>query len=76
LPIVNAHQHFCDFDRNYHSWLRATELIPIRYVDYRALRRSYLLPGCCDDMTRNRFVSAVHAEAVWNRAAWSPKPNG
>jgi hypothetical protein len=54
----------------------ATELIPIRYVDYRALRRSYLLPGCCDDMTRNRFVSAVHAAAVWNRAAWSPKPNG
>jgi predicted TIM-barrel fold metal-dependent hydrolase len=64
LPIVNAHQHFWDFDRNYHSWLCATELIPIRYVGYRALRRNYLLPDCCGDTTRNRFESAVHAEAV------------
>ena len=42
LPIIDAHQHFWDLDRNYLPWLRDHPPIAFRYGDYSALRRNYL----------------------------------
>ena len=42
LPIVDAHQHFWDLERNYLPWLCDEPMIPFRYGDYGALRCSYL----------------------------------
>ncbi len=69
LPIVDAHQHFWDLDRNYHPWLCDAEPIPFRYGDYTALRRNYLPPDYRADTTRHRIVGTVHVEAEWERAA-------
>jgi predicted TIM-barrel fold metal-dependent hydrolase len=69
LPIVDAHQHFWDLDRNYHPWLCDAEPIPFRYGDYTALRRNYLPPDYRADTTRHRIVGTVHVEAEWDRAA-------
>ena len=41
-PIVDAHHHFWDLDRNYHPWLCDEPLIPFRYGDYGPLRQNYL----------------------------------
>jgi predicted TIM-barrel fold metal-dependent hydrolase len=69
LPIVDAHQHFWDLDRNYHPWLCDTEPIPFRYGDYNALRRNYLPPDYRADTARHRIVGTVHVEAEWDRSA-------
>ena len=44
FPIVDAHQHFWDPERNYYPWLNDEPPIPFRYGDYRAIRRRYLPP--------------------------------
>src|ERR671920_46808 len=69
FPIVDAHQHFWDLDRNYYPWLCDHEPIPFRYGDYTALRRNYLPPDYRADTTRHRIVGTVHVEAEWDRAA-------
>ncbi|MCU1483212.1 MAG: thioesterase, partial [Subtercola sp.] len=42
LPIVDAHQHFWNLDRNYLPWLRDAAPIAFRYGDYSALKCNYL----------------------------------
>ena len=34
LPIIDAHHHFFDIERNYHPWLCDRPLIPFRYGDW------------------------------------------
>ncbi len=34
LPIVDAHHHIWDVQRNYHPWLRDEPIIPFRYGSY------------------------------------------
>jgi predicted TIM-barrel fold metal-dependent hydrolase len=69
LPIVDAHQHFWDLDRNYYPWLCDAEPIPFRYGDYSPLRRNYLPPDYRADTARYRILGTVHVEAEWDRAA-------
>ena len=52
LPIIDAHAHFWDLDSHYYPWLHDTPLIPFRYGDYSAIRRSYL-PADYRQDTRN-----------------------
>jgi predicted TIM-barrel fold metal-dependent hydrolase len=68
LPIVDAHQHFWDLDRNYYPWLCDPEPIAFRYGDYSALRCNYLPPDYLSDAGANRIVKTVHMEAEWDRA--------
>jgi predicted TIM-barrel fold metal-dependent hydrolase len=68
IPIVDAHQHFWDLDRNYHPWLCDPLPIPFRYGDYAALRQNYLPPDYRRDSARFRIVKTVHMEAEWDRA--------
>ena len=68
LPIVDAHQHFWDLEKNYYPWLCDPEPIPFRYGDYSALKRTYLPPDYRRDIGPNRVVGTVHMEAEWDRA--------
>jgi predicted TIM-barrel fold metal-dependent hydrolase len=69
VPIIDAHQHFWDLDRNYYPWLCEPEPIPFRYGDYSALRRNYLPPDYLADAGRHRVVKTVHVEAEWDRSS-------
>jgi predicted TIM-barrel fold metal-dependent hydrolase len=67
-PIVDAHQHFWDLERNYLPWLCDEPAIPFRYGDYRALRRNYLPPDYLRDSARQNVVKTVHVETEWDPA--------
>ena len=68
IPIVDAHQHFWDLDRNYYPWLCDPARSRFRYGDYSALRRNYLPPDYRRDTGGFRVVKTVHMEAEWDRA--------
>jgi len=67
IPIVDAHQHFWDLDRNYYPWLCDPVPVPFRYGDYSALRTNYLPPDYHRDSAAFRVVKTVHMEAEWDR---------
>ena len=68
LPIVDAHQHFWDLERNPYPWLQQEPPAPFRYGDTRALRRTYLPEHYAADTKSHRVVKTVHVEAEWDRA--------
>jgi len=68
LPIVDAHQHFWNLERNYYPWLCDPEPIPFRYGDYAALRHTYLPSDYRRDSVAFRVVKTIHMEAEWDRA--------
>jgi len=67
-PIVDAHQHFWDLERNYLPWLCDRPPIPFRYGDYGALRRNYLPADYLRDSARHNVVRTVHVETEWDPA--------
>jgi predicted TIM-barrel fold metal-dependent hydrolase len=66
LPIVDAHQHFWDLERNYLPWLCDEPMIPFRYGDYSALRRSYLPQDYRRDAAGHDVVKTVYVETEWD----------
>ena len=68
LPIVDAHQHFWDLERNYLPWLCDERPIPFRYGDYRTLRRNYLPADYLRDAANHQVVKTVHVETEWDPA--------
>jgi len=66
LPVIDAHQHFWDLDRNRHPWLQDVPPIPFRYGDYTALRRNYLSEDFRTDSAGHRVLGTVHVEAEWD----------
>ena len=68
LPIIDAHQHFWDLERNYVPWLRDEPPIPFRYGDYSVLRRNYLPNDYRRDTARHDVVKTVHVETEWDPA--------
>lgn len=69
LPIVDAHHHIWDLDRNRHPWLTEEPPIPFRYGDYRALRRTYLVADYRRDAAHQPIVATVYMEAEHDPAA-------
>ena len=67
-PVIDAHQHFWDLDRNYHPWLCDEPPVESRHGDYRAIRRSYLPDDYLRDRNGHRIVGSVYVEAEWNPA--------
>jgi predicted TIM-barrel fold metal-dependent hydrolase len=65
-PIVDAHQHFWDLERNYLPWLCDRPAIPFRYGDYDALRRNYLPADYRRDSAGQNVVATVHVETEWD----------
>lgn len=68
LPIVDAHQHFWDPERNYYPWLTDQLRRDFRYGDYAAIRRPYLPAHYSADAAGHRVVKTVHVEANWDPA--------
>ena len=66
LPIVDAHQHFWDLERNYHPWLSDAPPANFRYGDTAPLRRNYLPQDYLADCAAHRVVATVHMEAEWD----------
>jgi len=66
LPIIDAHQHFWDLERNCYPWLQDTPPIAFRYGDTTALRRNYLPADFRSDCGAQRVVKTVHVEAEWD----------
>jgi predicted TIM-barrel fold metal-dependent hydrolase len=66
LPIVDAHQHFWDLERNYLPWLCDEPMVPFRYGDYAALRRSYLPRDYFRDVAGYEVVKTVYVETEWD----------
>ncbi|MEX5343810.1 amidohydrolase [Pseudomonas sp. I2] len=65
-PIVDAHHHFWDPQRNHHPWLSGSENIPFRYGDYSAIKRRYFPEDYLADAGAHRVVETVYVETEWD----------
>ncbi|MEN9762983.1 MAG: hypothetical protein RI906_2809 [Pseudomonadota bacterium] len=63
LPVVDAHHHIWDLQRNYHPWLRDEPLPAFRYGDSRPLRQNYLPSDYRADTAGLNIVATVYMEA-------------
>jgi predicted TIM-barrel fold metal-dependent hydrolase len=68
IPIVDAHHHLWDLQRNYHPWLCDDPPIPFRYGDYRAIRKNYLPGDYARDTAAFDVVASVYVETEWDPA--------
>ncbi len=66
FPIVDAHQHFWNLEKNYHPWLADEPPTHFRYGDVAPLRRNYLPKDYFADSANHRVVATVHMEAEWD----------
>ncbi|BAN26635.1 amidohydrolase family protein [Caballeronia insecticola] len=66
LPIVDAHHHFWDLQRNYHPWLRDVPRIPFRYGDYESICRDFLPDDYFARAGSHRIVKTVMMEGEWD----------
>jgi predicted TIM-barrel fold metal-dependent hydrolase len=67
MPVVDAHHHFWNLNRNYYPWLCDSKSILFRYGDYSAIRQNYLPADYRRDSAKFRIVKTVHMEAEWDR---------
>jgi predicted TIM-barrel fold metal-dependent hydrolase len=68
IPIVDAHQHFWDLERNYLPWLCDEPPIPFRYGDYGPIRKTYLPDDYVRDARGHDIVQTVYVETEWDPA--------
>ena len=66
FPIVDAHHHLWDLDKNYHPWLCDEPLIKSRHGDYSSLRRNYLPKDFRRDTSGFQVVGSVYVETEWD----------
>lgn len=66
FPIVDAHQHFWDIDKNYHPWLCDEPPVPFRYGSYHAIRKRYLPEDYFANVGAHHVVKTVYVEAEWD----------
>ena len=66
LPIVDAHHHFWDVERNPRPWLRQRPLIPFRYGDYSAICRNFLPEDYARNQGAHRVLRHVLMEGEWD----------
>ena len=65
-PIVDAHQHFWEPEKNPHPWLKPGVRIPFRYGDYEAIKRRYLPDDYRRDAAPYAIVQSVYIETEWD----------
>jgi predicted TIM-barrel fold metal-dependent hydrolase len=66
LPIVDAHHHFWDVERNPHPWLKCSPRIPFRYGDYNAICRNFLPADYRQAARGHRVLGHVLMEGEWD----------
>ncbi|PIJ49306.1 thioesterase [Erwinia sp. OLTSP20] len=67
-PIIDAHQHFWQPEKNHYPWLEKDVSIPFRYGNYDAIKRSYLPADFLRDTAHHHVVASVYMEAEWDPA--------
>jgi len=66
FPVVDAHQHFWDLERNRHPWLQERPWVHSRNGDYAGIRRSYLPADYLSDAEGFDVAKTVYVEAEWD----------
>lgn len=66
FPIIDAHHHFWDPDKNYHPWLRDEPMIPFRYGDYSSLRKPFMPEDYAAITGPHHVVGHVTMEGEWD----------
>ena len=65
-PIIDAHHHVWDLEQNLYPWLQPGTLVPHRYGDYSAIKRSYRAADYLADIAGQGVVASVYMEAEWD----------
>lgn len=68
LPIIDAHHHFWDVQRNPHPWLTDLPRIPFRYGDYSAICKNFLPEDYAAASFPHRVMRHVVMEGEWTPA--------
>ncbi|MEM8976167.1 MAG: amidohydrolase family protein [Pseudomonadota bacterium] len=68
LPIIDAHHHFWDPEKNYHPWLRDEPMIPFRYGDYSSIRERFLPDEYKGLHGPHNVVASVTMEGEWDES--------
>ncbi|WP_336055543.1 amidohydrolase family protein [Nitratireductor sp. CH_MIT9313-5] len=63
-PVVDAHHHFWDLEKNHYPWLQEAP-VKAHFGDYGAIRRSYLPADLRKDAGAIDLLATVHVEAHW-----------
>lgn len=65
-PVIDAHHHLWDLETNLYPWLEPGTLVPHRYGDYSAIKRSYRAADYLADIAGQGVVASVYMEAEWD----------
>lgn len=65
-PVIDAHHHVWDLERNRYPWLEPDVLVPHRYGDYSEIKRTYLAEDFLTDVVDQGVVASVYMEAEWD----------
>ncbi|MGI9410809.1 MAG: amidohydrolase family protein [Hyphomicrobiaceae bacterium] len=68
LPIIDAHHHFWDIEKNYHPWLCDEPMIPFRYGDYSAIRKPFMPADYAEITGPHNVVANVTMEGEWDES--------
>lgn len=67
-PVIDAHHHVWDLERNLYPWLTPEGAVPHRYGDYSAIKRTYRAEDYLADAAGTGVVASVYMEAEWDPA--------
>lgn len=67
IPIIDAHHHFWDLDKNYYPWLADETDANFFLGDYSPLKQNFLPTDYRAQMAEHNVVATVHCEAEWDR---------
>lgn len=68
-PIVDAHHHFWDLEKHQYPWLMKDIMVPHRYGDYSAIKKTYLMSDYLDDIAGQNVVASIYCEAEYDPKA-------
>lgn len=66
LPIIDAHHHYWDLALGRHPWLAPDVLVPFRYGDYSAIKKTFMPSDYRAIAGSHRVVASVTMEGEWD----------
>ena len=67
IPIIDAHHHFWDLDKNYYPFLADHYEENFFLGDYSNLKKNYLPENYRKDTINHNIIGSIHCEAEWDR---------
>ena len=68
IPIIDAHHHFWDLDKNYYPFLSDHNEENFFLGDYNNLKKNYLPENYRKDTINHNIIGTIHCEAEWDRS--------